>query len=218
MHPKSLAFSSPVFALRDTDSPQIEATKPRKIASAVRKAGKRASGKPSLWVKLSLPAPTLREVPQLPLPWSPSAPEVKIENNCEAQAESSSRNLKKRSAALAANDDYDNDDESDLFTPSSSRDQAPKRQRLQPSAPKPRAAPNAKSAVKYEDDHRPEPRGQPEVWAEVPINIYRFWSTRLIWFLDASSALRVLTVLSSLSVWCIHLWWLRLRVSVGQRQ
>ena len=97
----------------------------------------------------------------------PSTPKIKVENESEALAESSSQNSKKRRAALIDDDD----DESELFAPSSSRDPAPKRQRLQPSAPKPRATLKAKVAVKTEHDDRPEPRGQPEVWAEVPTRL-----------------------------------------------
>ena len=61
----------------------------------------------------------------------------------------------------------DDDEESDLFTTSSSREQAPKKGCFQPSAPEPRATPKAKVTTKSHDDDRPEPRGQPEVWADV---------------------------------------------------
>ncbi|KAL9077233.1 MAG: hypothetical protein Q9161_000499 [Pseudevernia consocians] len=140
----------------------IEAPKPRKTAPAVQKAGKRASGKPSLWVKLPLPTPALPQAPFLPSSRPGTAPEVKAEDYSEGQGGPSSDNTKKRSAAL-----IDDDDESELFTPSSSREQASKRPRLQPSASKPRATPKAKTAVKSGGDNRREPRGQPEVWAEV---------------------------------------------------
>ena len=71
--------------------------------------------------------------------------------------ESSSENPKKRKAAHINNDDE--------FAASSSKDDAPKRQRLDTRASK---TPKAKVAVNSVVDHRPEPRGQPEVWAEVP--------------------------------------------------
>ena len=70
---------------------------------------------------------------------------------------SSSENPKKRKAFQV-----DGDDE---FAASSSKDDAPKRQRLDTRAPK---TPKAKVAVESVVDNRPEPRGQPEVWAEVP--------------------------------------------------
>ena len=148
--------------LRGTDLFQIEAANPGKIAPAVRKGGKRASGKPSLLVTLPLPAPTVPQAPLLPSAPSASAPKIKVEDDSEAQSGPSSLVSKKRSAALIA----DNDD-SELFTPTSSKGPAPKKQRVQPATRKPRAAPRAKVAVKSEVDERPEPRGQPEVWAEV---------------------------------------------------
>lgn len=98
-----------------------------------------------------------------------------IENSSGAQARSFSRNPKKREAAL-----IDDDDEYEVVTPSSSQDPAPKRQRFQPSAPKPRVTSKAKRNVKSEDDDRPEPRGQPEVWAEVRIMVPRLTMVVLI--------------------------------------
>lgn len=95
--------------------------------------------------------------------WSGGAPEIEIENISGIQAKSSAQNSTKRKSALT-----NNDDEFDVFTPSSSRARAPKRQCLQQSAPKARATPKSKVVVKAEDDNRLEPRGQPEVWAEVP--------------------------------------------------
>ncbi|KAF6226736.1 hypothetical protein HO173_012339 [Letharia columbiana] len=136
----------------------IEAPKPRKIAPAVRKGGKRASGRPSLWVKLPLPSQT----PLLPSPRPQSSPEVKVENSFGAPPESSSQNSKKRSAALP-----DSHDESDLFAPSLCHGTTLKKQRLESSAPKQRAAPRAKVALDSDNETRPKPRGQPEVWAEM---------------------------------------------------
>lgn len=130
----------------------------------MRNAGKQPTRKPSLLVNLPLLSPTLPQVPFLPASRPGSAPKVKVESVSEARAQCSSRVSKKRSAAH-----IDDDDESDLFTPSSSRKQAPKKPRLQPSTSKPRAAPKAKVLTKSEVDDRPEPRGQPEVWAEVSI-------------------------------------------------
>lgn len=101
----------------------------------------------------------LSQLPPSPLPQSSKAPEIKIEGSSDAKAKSSTR---KRTAAP-----LDDDDEEDLFAPSSSREPAPKRQRVKPSVRKPRATPKPKGAVKFEQDDRPEPRGQPEVWAEV---------------------------------------------------
>ncbi len=144
------------------DFSQMEAPKPRKIAPAVRNAGKRRAGKPSLWVKMPLPAPASPQAPLSPSLASGSAPEVKVEDNAEAKGGSSSGNGKKRSAPHV-----DNDDDSDLFAPSSSRGPAPKKQRLQSSAAKPRATPRVKAAAKSGHDDRPEPRGPPDVWAEV---------------------------------------------------
>ena len=105
------------LGVRGTDFSQMEAPKPRKIAPAVRNAGKRRAGKTSLWVKLPLPAPTLPQAPLSPSSGSGSAPEVKVEDSSEAKGGSSSGNGKKRSAPL-----IDDDDDSDLFAPSSSRD------------------------------------------------------------------------------------------------
>ena len=123
-----------------TDGFQIEASQPRKVASAVHQAGKQAGklarGKPSLWIRLPLPAQTLLE-PSL-------------------------RHPKKRTASSV-----DDHDEFALSTPSASRERAPKRQCLQQSAPKARATRKSKVVVKANDDNRLEPRGEPEVWAEV---------------------------------------------------
>ena len=121
-------------------------------------------GKPSLLVTLSLPAPTLPQTPLLPLIQSDGAPATKVEKN-QAQAGSSPCTPQKRSAAL-----IEDGDDSNLFEASSNLEQAPKKQRLLPSTPKPRATPKAKVAVNLEHDDRPEPRGQPEVWAEVFAN------------------------------------------------
>lgn len=123
-----------------TDGFQIEASQPRKIASAVHQAGRQggkwARGKPSLWISLPLFAQTLLD--------------------------SSLRHPKKRNAFSV-----DDHDEFALSTPSTSRERAPKRQCLQQSAPKARATRKSKVVVKAEDDNRLEPRGRPEVWAEV---------------------------------------------------
>lgn len=73
---------------------------------------------------------------------------------------------KKRSHALVEDDDFEADN-------ASSSKAAPKRPRLSRAAPVSQATPRlkvsatAKVAVKSEEDNRPEPRGQPEVWAEV---------------------------------------------------
>ena len=131
---------------------------------------KKAIGKPSLWVTLPLTAPIF---PQTCLSHSSQSGDER-----SRAYGSSSHYLRplclrplsclrpalsnKRRTALIADDD-----ESDLFTPSSSREQAPKKQRFQPPAPKPRATPEAKVTTKSHDDDRPEPRGQPEVWADV---------------------------------------------------
>ena len=53
-------------------------------------------------------------------------------------------------------------DISDAFLPSSSPGPALKKRRLLPAAPKRRVVAKVAAA-----DDRPEPRGQPEVWAEV---------------------------------------------------
>lgn len=135
----------------------------------MRKGG--ATGKPSLRVTLHLPPSILSEAAAKPSLWvtlplprstpSSSAPKIKMEDTSEAQAGPSSRNPRKRAAAPV------DDDEDDLFGPSSRREPAPKRRRTKASVANPRAAPKAKAAVKVEEDNRPEPRGQPEVWAEV---------------------------------------------------
>lgn len=102
--------------------------------------------------------------PQLPPSPRVGAPEIKAEENLEANAKIPTQNVMKREHGLM-NDD---NDDSGLFAASSSQGPAPKKQRLSQAAPRPRAAAKAKVAVKAEDDDRPEPRGQPEVWAEVP--------------------------------------------------
>lgn len=79
----------------------------------------------------------------------------------------SAHHEKKRSHALVEDDDFEADN-------TSSSKAAPKRPRFSQAAsvsqatPRPRASASAKVAVKSEEDNRPEPRGQPEVWAEVP--------------------------------------------------
>lgn len=169
------ADNSTLVGLDLTNAFQIGASAPRKVAPAVGKAGKWPTRKPSLCVKLPLPAPTLPGAPLLPLSRSSNAPEIKIESSSEAPAGPSSRNPKKRTAAQA-----DDDDISDLFTPSPSRVQAPKKKpRLQPSIPKPRATPKVKALIKSEVDDRPEPRGQPEVWAEVSAILSWTWLTSM---------------------------------------
>lgn len=102
--------------------------------------------------------------PRLPPSPCVEAPEIKAEESLEANAEILTRNVMKREHGLM-NDD---NDDSGLFAASSSQGPALKKQRLSQAAPRPRAAAKAKVAVKAEDDDRPEPRGQPEVWAEVP--------------------------------------------------
>ena len=129
----------------------------------VHRQGNEASAKPSLVVKLPLLATNPHSIPVLPSSRSGSAPEEKMEDSPEPEAGPSFQNPRKRGAAL-----IDGDDELDLFAPLPSRDPAPKRQRRQPPAPRQRATAKAKAAVKTEEDDRPEPRGQPEVWAEVP--------------------------------------------------
>lgn len=52
-------------------------------------------------------------------------------------------------------------DDSESFLPSSSQGPAPKKRRLLPAPPRRVAAKVA------DEDDRPEPRAQPEVWAEV---------------------------------------------------
>ncbi|CAF9943053.1 MAG: hypothetical protein ALECFALPRED_010499 [Alectoria fallacina] len=115
-----------------------------------------------LWVALPLTAPNSPHTCLSHSSWSGGAPEIEIENISGIQAKSSAQNSTKRKSALT-----NNDDEFDVFTPSSSRARAPKRQCLQQSAPKARATPKSKVVVKAEDDNRLEPRGQPEVWAEL---------------------------------------------------
>ncbi|KAF6219146.1 hypothetical protein HO133_004971 [Letharia lupina] len=85
-----------------------------------------------------------------------------FENDSKPNLESSSDNSKRRSAALA-----DSNDESDLFVPSLRQGTTLKKQRLESSAPKQRAVLRAKVALNSDNKARPEPRGQPEVWAEM---------------------------------------------------
>lgn len=139
-----------------TDIFQIEASQLRTIAPAVRNGG--ATKKPSLWVTLPLPPTSSSQAPSLPPSSSFNAPTIKIESTVKAQVKPASRNPRKR-AAVPDNDD----DDSNLFAPSSSREPAPKRQRVGKST----GTQKARSAIKVEEDGRPEPRGQPEVWAEV---------------------------------------------------
>ena len=139
LHPQTC--SSILIVLYLTDVFQIEASGPRTI---VHSGNGGATRKPSLWVTL-------------PLPLSILSPTIKSEEMSKVHANSSSKNPKKRTAALA------DDNEDDVFVQSSSREPAPKRQR----ARKPTGAPKAKVVVKVEEDGRPEPRGRPEVWAEV---------------------------------------------------
>ena len=140
---------------------QIEASQVQEIAPAVGNRG--ATKKPSLWVTLPLPRTMQSKAPSLSLLLSPT---IKSEKISKAHAKSCLKNPKKRTAALV------DDNEDDLFAPSSSREPAPKRQR----ARKPTGAPKAKVVVKVEEDHRPEPRGQPEVWAEVLVIL--LWPAR----------------------------------------
>ena len=97
---------------------------------------------------------------------------------------------KKRTAAL-----LDNDDEAESV-PSPSEDGASKRRRLSQAAPeaqatpRPKAAATAKVAVKCEEDSRPEPRGQPEVWAEVPtMFLYTRYASVMLTMLQERQAL-----------------------------
>lgn len=105
---------------------------------------------------------------------------------------------KKRSRALV-----EDNDEFEADTASSSK-AAPKRSRLSQAAPVPQATPRlrvsaaAKVAVKSEEDGRPEPRGQPEVWAEVPHMKSCSMRALLISYLGAASFVRVATILPSL--------------------
>ena len=125
--------------------------------------------KPSLRVTLPLPRLISSQAPPLLLL---PPPKIKSETFSKAQAKPASRNPRKRAAAPA-----DDDDEFDSFTPSSRQEPAPKKQRVAPSVRKPKAGPKTKTTVDLEEDHRPEPRGRPEVWAEVLIILS--WPARI---------------------------------------
>lgn len=143
--------------------PPSHAPELRKTALAGSGGGKGATAKRSLVVTLPLFAQKLHSAPLSPSAGSGSAPGIKVEDSSDLQAESSSRNPKRVAELI------DDDDDFGLFSPSSSREPKPKRQRVRSSVPKPRAPAKAKVAVKVEEENRPEPRGQPEVWAEVPL-------------------------------------------------
>ncbi len=134
---------------------------------SIRQQEKRAIRKPSLVVKLSLPTPNIGQALQSPSTSSGEAPDITIEKIYQARPGSSSQSTKKRIAT-----DVDNDNESGSFTPPSSREQGSKRQRLQPSASKSKVNSKTKKTrktnIKPMHDDRPEPRGMPEVWSEVP--------------------------------------------------
>lgn len=110
---------------------------------------------------------------------------------------------KKRSYALLDDDDFEADN-------ASSSKAAPKRARLSQAAPVSQAAPRqrasatTKVAMKSEEDNRPEPRGQPEVWAEVFHVKSRSAKALLISYLGAASFVRVATILSILPFSCIY--------------
>ena len=174
------------------------------VAPVVQKGKKgkeRAFERSSLCIKLPLAPPILPPSPQLPPSPRVAAPKIKAEESLEANANVSTENVRKREHGLM-NDD---NDDSGLFAASSSQGPAPKKQRLSQAAPRPRAAAKAKVAVKSEDDDRPEPRGQPEVWAEVP-RLRTLPYTRLTdVLLDATGVVRVASLLSSISVGCLYL-------------
>lgn len=104
---------------------------------------------------------------------------------------------KKRSYALLEDDDFEADNASSLKA-------APKRARLSQAAPRQRASATTKVAMKSEEDNRPEPRGQPEVWAEVSHVNSRSAKALLISYLGAASFVRVATILSILPFSCVY--------------
>ena len=135
--------------------------------SSLRQQEKRAIRKPSLVVKLSLPTPNMGQALQSPSTSSGKAPDITVEKSYQARPGSSSQSTRKRTAI-----DVDKANESGIFTPPSGREQGSKRQRLQPPASNPevnsKTKKTKKTNVKPMHDDRPEPRGLPEVWAEVP--------------------------------------------------
>ena len=140
---------------------------------------------PRFIIKLPLPTSLLQ---------SSDAPNINVKAVSEAEQTSLSCNSNKRSAKDV--NDIDDYASSALPSSPARQDPAPKRQRLQGSipklddsassalpsspagkdptskrrrrrAPQMRLPPRTKVSIKLKDDNRPEPRGQPEVWAEV---------------------------------------------------
>ena len=106
---------------------------------------------------------------KLPLPrfflQSLDVGDIKVSALSEAEQTSLSYNSNKRSAKEVI--DVADSASSTLSSSLARQDPAPKRQCLEASVPKLRLPLKTKVSVELEDDNRPEPRGQPEVWAEV---------------------------------------------------
>ena len=93
------------------------------------------------------------------------------------------------------------DDEPESEPATQSADKPSKRQRRQPAKER---AENRATAANVQDS-LPEPRGQPEVWADVSHSPRKHRESRADFTLGPSESVRIATILSGFSVWRLHL-------------